>query len=299
MCRRIATIERHMNSFLDKRELGTTGLKTCRLGIGSTFNAPTSTIEAAVEWGVNYLYWGSVRQPDFAKAMRHLEKKNRDELIFTIQSYSRNASTIEGEVAEALKSCGVGRFDFLLLGSRDEKPGDEFIEVFEKLKARDIVRHLSISSHNRPFVPQLLDDYANGTCPYQLLMFRYNAVHRGAEQDIFPHVRARPRPFMASYTSTRWGHLLDPSKMPAGEDPVSARDCYRYSLSPDAVDMVICGPGSAAQMQEAISALEAGPLEPGERTRIERIGRFLYEQYAPAYPDKGDAQDVAAGIAAH
>lgn len=288
-----------MNTFLEKRDLGNTGLTTSRLGIGSTFNAPASAIEAAVEWGVNYLYWGTVRQPDFAQAMRNLEKKNRDDLIFTIQSYSRDASTVEGEVEEALKSCGVGRFDFLLLGSRDEKPGDEFVEVFEKLKSRDIVRHLSISSHNRPFLPHLLDDYANGTCPYELLMFRYNAVHRGAERDIFPHVDGRPKPFMATYTSTRWGHLLDPEKMPEGEAPVSARDCYRYSLSPEAVDMVICGPGSSAQMEEAISALEKGPLDPDERVRIERIGEHLYQQYAPAYPDKGDAEDVAAGLAAH
>lgn len=289
-----------MNPFLEVRDLGNTGLKTRRLGIGSTFNAPASAIEAAVEYGVNYLYWGTVRQPDFATAMRNVEKKNRDELIFTIQSYSRDPSTVEGEVEEALKSCGVGRFDFLLLGSRDEKPSAAFIDVFERLKRRDLVRFLSISSHNRPFLPELLRAYASGESPYELLMFRYNAVHRGAEQDIFPHVAAEvPTPFMATYTSTRWGHLLDPAKMPDGETPVSARDCYRYSLSPDAVDMVICGPGSAAQMEEAIEALEKGPLDQDERERIERIGRHLYEQYAPQYPDKGDAQDVAAGIAAH
>ena len=288
-----------MNPFLERRPLGNTGLTTCRLGIGSTFNAPASAIEAAVEWGVNYLYWGTVRQPDFATAMRNIEKKNRDDLIFTIQSYSKDASTVEREVEEALASCGVERFDFLLLGSRDEKPGDEFVEVFDKLKSRGIVRFMSISSHNRPFLPELLSDYANGNCPYELLMFRYNAVHRGAERDIFPHATADSKPCMATYTSTRWGHLLDPTKMPEGERPVSARDCYRYSLSPEAVDMVICGPGSAAQMEEAISALEKGPLEPDERERIEKIGQHLYGQYAPAYPDKGDAEDVAAGVAAH
>ena len=288
-----------MNPFLEKIEVGNTGHQSLRLGIGSTFNAPTSAIEAAVEYGVSYLYWGTVRQPSFAQAMRNIEKKgNRDQLLFTIQSYSKDASTIEKEVEDALKECGVERFDFLLLGSRDQKPDDSYIEVFEKLKTRNIVQFLSVSSHNRPFLPELLDDFAAGTCPYDLLMFRYNAVHRGAEKDIFPFVDGRPKPCMATYTSTRWGHLLDPEKMPEGEEPVSARDCYRYSLSPDAIDMVICGPGSAAQMEEAISALEKGPLDEDERERIERIGRHLYGQYAPAYPDQGDAPDVAAGIAA-
>ena len=62
--------------------------------------------------------------------------------------------------------------------------------------------------------------------------------------------------------------------------------------------MVICGPANREQMNEAISALERGPLEPGERERIERIGAYIYGQYAPQYPDAGDAEDVSAGRAA-
>jgi len=86
--------------------------------------------------------------------------------------------------------------------------------------------------------------------------------------------------------------------MPAGEAPLSARDCYRYSLSQSVIDMVVCGPANAEQMDEAISALEKGPLEADERERIERIGRYIYQQYAPQYADAGDAQDVTAGRAA-
>ena len=51
-------------------------------------------------------------------------------------------------------------------------------------------------------------------------------------------------------------------------------------------------------MDEAISALEQGPLDEEERRRIEHIGSYLYKQYAPQYPDAGDAEDVAAGRAA-
>lgn len=41
-----------------------------------------------------------------------------------------------------------------------------------------------------------------------------------------------------------------------------------------------------------------GPLEPEERERIERIGAYIYGQYAPKYTDAGDAKDVSAGRAA-
>jgi aryl-alcohol dehydrogenase-like predicted oxidoreductase len=287
-----------MNDFLEKVEIGKTGLTTGRLGIGSTFDAPTEVIEAAFDRGVNYLYWGSVRQPAFSRAMVNLSRRHRDELILTIQSYSKDPSTIEEEVEEAIKSAGVDHYDFLLLGNRMEKPADAYIEVFDRLRERGLVKFLSISSHNRPLLPTLLAEYTDGRCPYELLMFRYNAVHRGAEKDVFPFVPKGARPFMATYTATRWGHLVDPAKMPPGESPVSARDCYRYSLSHPGVDMVIAGPANAAQMDEAIAALESGPLDSEERERIERIGAYLYKEHAPQYPDAGDSEDVSTGRAA-
>lgn len=287
-----------LDSFQDRIQLGNTGLESARLGIGSTFNAPAAVIESAFDRGINYLYWGTVRQPGFAEAMRNLEKQHRDDLVLTIQSYSTNPASITAEVEQATKEAGVANFDFLLLGNRESDPGPAYEEVFEGLKDRGLVKYLSISSHNRPFLPELLDAYANGESPYEILMFRYNAVHRGAEKDIFPYVEPGRRPTTLTYTATRWGHLLDPSKMPAGEAPISACDCYRYSLSHQAVDMVLCGPADAHQMDEAIAALAKGPLDADERARIERIGAFLYGQYAPAYPDKGDEEDVRNGTAA-
>ena len=191
----------------------------------------------------------------------------------------------------------VDGFAFLLLGNRNEMPGEAYVEVFERLREAGKVRFLSLSSHNRPFLPTLLAEYEAGRSPFELLMLRYNGVHRGAERDVFPFVPANGRPFIVTYTATRWGHLLDAAKMPPGEPPPSARDCYRFSLSHPAVDMVLCGPANAAQMDEAIAALEAGPLSDDERARIERIGAHLYGKYAPAYPDAGDEADVAAGLA--
>ena len=288
-----------MNEFLERREVGRTGMQTGRLGIGSTFGAPASAIEEAFEHGINYLYWGTVRRPEFARAMVNLSRRHRDELILTIQSYSKDPDSIEGEVEEALSSGGVEYFDFLLLGNRSEVPEDAYMEVFERLRDRGKVRFMSISSHNRPMLPKLLAGYPAGESPYELLMLRYNAVHRGAERDVFPFVpEAGPRPLMVAYTATRWKHLLDPDKMPPGERPLRARDCYRYSLSHPAVDMVLCGPASTEQMREAILALKRGPLEADERERIERIGAYLYARYAPSHPDAGDAEDVSKGLAA-
>jgi aryl-alcohol dehydrogenase-like predicted oxidoreductase len=277
-----------MSDFLERRELGRTGLMASRLGIGSSFGAPPRVIEEAFDRGINYLYWGTIRRSGFGRALRNLAVRHRDELILTVQSYSKSPSLIPASVEVALRRTKLEYFDFLLLGARNSEPREGYIEVFERLREEGKVRFLSLSSHNRPLLPQLIRAYEEKTSPYELFMLRYNAAHRGAEKDVFPFVPQEGGPGIVSYTATRWGHLLDPAKMPQGESPPRARDCYRFALSQPAVDLVLCGPANAEQMNEAISALEAGPLDPEERERIESIGDHVYGKYKPQFGDAGD-----------
>jgi aryl-alcohol dehydrogenase-like predicted oxidoreductase len=277
-----------MSDFLERRELGRTGLMASRLGIGSSFGAPPRVIEEAFDRGINYLYWGTIRRSGFGRALRNLAVRHRDELILTVQSYSKSPSLIPASVEVALRRTKREYFDFLLLGARNSEPREGYIEVFERLREEGKVRFLSLSSHNRPLLPQLIRAYEEKTSPYELFMLRYNAAHRGAEKDVFPFVPQEGGPGIVSYTATRWGHLLDPAKMPQGESPPRARDCYRFALSQPAVDLVLCGPANAEQMNEAISALEAGPLDPEERERIESIGDHVYGKYKPQFGDAGD-----------
>jgi predicted aldo/keto reductase-like oxidoreductase len=63
--------------------------------------------------------------------------------------------------------------------------------------------------------------------------------------------------------------------MPPGETAPSAADCYRFVLSHPAVDVCLAGPGNQAQMQEALRALDLGPLEAQELARLKRVGDYL------------------------
>ena len=286
-----------MTDFLQRRRLGSTGLEVSRLGIGSSFGAPARVIEEAFHRGVNYLYWGTIRRAAFGRAIRNLAKSHRDELVLTVQSYSRIPRLMVPSVELALRRARVEYFDFLLLGARNEIPSDDYIEIFERLREQGKVRFLALSSHNRPLLPDLLNAYAEGRSPYEFLMLRYNAVHRGAETDVFPFIPAPPRPGIIAYTATRWGHLIDPKKMPPGQDPLAARDCYRFALSHPAVDMVLCGPANAEEMNQALSALESGPLDDEERKRIESIGDWVYGKFRPQFSDAGDANSPPMGSA--
>ncbi len=282
-----------MSDFREKRPLGRTGLLVSRLGIGSSFGAPTEVIEEAFEQGVNYLYWGSIRRPAFGRAMANLARKHREDLVLTVQSYSRAPGLIAPSIDVALMRSRVEYFDLLLLGARNESPSEAYIEAFERLREKGKVRFLALSTHNRPMLTSLFDEDRDGKSPFDVVMLRYNAAHRGAEKDVFPFVPRERPPGVIAYTATRWGHLLDPEKMPDDESPPAASDCYRFALTHPAVDVVLCGPANREQMREALRALDRGPLDPDEIVRMRTIGDHVFDNYKAQFPDGGDAERIA------
>ena len=277
-----------MSDFRSPIVLGQTGLSVSRLGIGSSFTGDERFIEEAVDQGINYLYWGSIRRPAFGRAIRSAARRDRDRVVVTVQSYTRVAALMAPSVEIALRRCGLGHFDFLLLGMWNRPPGPALVDAALRLKQRGLVRHLMMSTHNRPSLEDHFRAFERGESPFDVFMLRYNAVHRGAEQDVFPHLPPNRRPGILAYTATRWGHLCDPAKMPAGEAPPPVRDCYRFALTNPAVDMVLCGPKNREQMQEALRALDAGPLAPDEMKRLQRIGDHIYGRYRPQFAEQGD-----------
>src|SRR2546426_10975711 len=116
-----------MSGFRDPITLGRTGLRVSRLGIGSSFVGSERVIEAAVEQGINYLYWGSIRRPAFGRAIRQLARRDREGVVLTVQSYSRVAALLAPSIEIALRRAGIDYFDFLLLGMWNAPPGAAMI----------------------------------------------------------------------------------------------------------------------------------------------------------------------------
>ena len=283
-----------MSDFRTPVPFGQTGLQVSRLGIGSSFTGDPAFIEEAVDQGINYLYWGSIRRPAFGRAIKNVTRRNRDAVVLTVQSYTRMASLLAPSIELALRRAGVEHFDFLLLGMWNKPPGQALVDAAQRLVEKGKARRLMLSTHNRPSLQGHFRQFEAKESPFDAFMLRYNAVHRGAEQDVFPHLPESPRPGIVAYTATRWGHLLDPKKMPPGEQPPAARDCYRFALSHPGVGLALCGPANREQMQEALHALDAGPLDAEEMARMQRIGDHVYGKYKPQFGEKGDGADRAA-----
>ncbi|HVX66056.1 MAG TPA: aldo/keto reductase [Bryobacteraceae bacterium] len=250
----------------ERAVLGRTGLSVGRLGVSAGYGVPAAAVERAFEHGVNYLYWGSMRRGGFAGALRHLAPQ-RGRVVLVIQSYSRVAALVGWSVERALRALRFDYADALLLGMWNGVP-PRILEAARKLQKRGLVRHLAVSTHQRSLVPGIAAGH-----DFDIVHFRYNAAHPGAEQDIFPHLPAADAAGTVAYTATSWRQLLKPRNTPPGDKTPTAADCYRFVLSRPEVNVCMTGPSNAAQMEEALEALRRGPMSPEELAWMRRVGK--------------------------
>jgi aryl-alcohol dehydrogenase-like predicted oxidoreductase len=269
-------VETHPVSFT-RTTLGRTGLEVGRLGVASGYGVPGTSLEWAFERGVNYFFWGSRRSDSFGAALKRL-RTQRERFVLVIQSYTRLASLLSWSLEHALRTLNFDFTDVLLLGMWNKPVPPRIFEAACRLKEHGLLRFLAVSTHKRTLVPRIAAGHE-----FDVVHFRYNAAHPGAEQDIFPHLPAAHRPGMVSFTATSWGHLLGKAplqgflpgthRLPKSERAPTATDCYRYVLTRPEVDVCLTGPANAAQMEEALEALRLGPMSQDELAWMQRVGR--------------------------
>jgi predicted aldo/keto reductase-like oxidoreductase len=262
-------------NFHEPAVLGRTGLKVGRLGVASGYGAPAAAVEEAFERGCNYFTWGTVIK-GYSEPMRQalkniVAKGQRDRLVLAAFSYAHDNFLTERLLARGLKSAGLDHADVLILGYFSRRPPRRLIDGALRMKEKGLTRFIGLSSHNRKLLGELA-----GTGEFDVMHLRYNAAHRGAETEIFPFLGEERRPGIVSFTATRWGKLLNPKKMPPGEKPPTAADCYRFVLSHPAVDVCISGAKTVEQMRENLAGLDAGPMSDAELARMRRIGDHIH-----------------------
>ena len=255
-----------------KIKLGRTGLEVSRVGLApGRGNLPVSQIERAFDSGINYLYWGSYRAPNFANAIRSIGSKKRDQMVLVVQSYTRAAWMMAGSLERALRSLGTDYTDLLLLGWWNQPPPERILDAALALRERGLAKHLVISCHDRTTFKRYITNPAYGA-----IMVRYNAAHPGAEQDVFPFLPEQEPPGVVAYTVTRWGGLIDPMQMPEGEQRVpTATDCYRFALTSPHVNVAISAPQTEAHLDQTLETLIASPMDADELAWMRRVGAHV------------------------
>ena len=252
------------------RTLGRTGLTVGPLGLSATYGVPAAAVERAFDEGMNYLYWGSFRRPAFGRALRNLARQ-RDRMVLVVQSYSPFATGIAWSLERSLRQLGFPYADVLLLGMWNRPVPERVRSACRRLRERGLVRHVAISTHNRGLIPKMALDP-----DIDVFHVRYNAVHTGAEHDVFPHLPADNPPGIVSFTATSWKQLLGHKRIPPGERVPTAGDCYRFVLSHPVVDVCMAGPATAEHVDHALAAIRLGPMDEDELAWMRRVGRAIY-----------------------
>ncbi|MFO0616594.1 MAG: aldo/keto reductase [Polyangiaceae bacterium] len=258
---------------------GKTGLEVSRLAIGSSYGVGGDDLVWAFDRGVNFFFWGLRRTSHFADGLRALAPKHRSEMVIAIQSYSRSALLMRRWVDCALSRLKTDYVDVLTLGWWNSMPPARILDEARALREKGKVRHLMISSHDRPTFAELVKEPA-----FEAIMVRYNAAHPGAEREVFPLLDAAGDPGVLAFTVTRWGTLLNPRFTPEGEPTPTSTDCYRFVLSSPHVDVSLCGPKDRSELELAMRALDHERMSEDELAWMRRVGKAVHASPAGESP---------------
>ncbi|HVW01470.1 MAG TPA: aldo/keto reductase [Planctomycetaceae bacterium] len=241
------------------------GIPVCRLGLaarGDSSLEPDDVLHA-IGRGMNFLNWpGLAEGPTPGDAMTAAVASlgsRRQSVVVCAQFGARTAAEAARELREALATLGTDYIDVLTLYyvERSEEwdeitaPGGVLGYLRDAQRA-GVVRRIGVTSHQRKLAATMA-----ASRQLDLLMLRYNAAHRRAEQDVFPTTSELGLPLI-SYTALRWGALLRPTpEDPPGFAVPRAPAWYRFALQHPAVTVTLAAPGKREELDEVLQVLAA------------------------------------------
>ena len=256
--------------------LGKTGLRVFRLGLSGTYRPGKEVIHKAIDAGVNFFFcYGFDGQ--MTKTLREEFKTKRDKLVVCTGAYNLLVGhpNLRRTLEKRLRQLGTDYIDvFLFLGvTKPKHIGERELDEMRRFREEGKVRAIGMSCHDRKLIGKLVSEGA-----IDVTMMRYNAAHRGAEQDIFPYLAAHD-PGVVSYTATRWGYLLKQPKGYSADAPIPTADqCYRFVLSNPNVDVCLTAPSNAIQLEENLISISKGPLSADEMDLMRKFGDIVHEK---------------------
>jgi predicted aldo/keto reductase-like oxidoreductase len=252
------------------------GKPVCRLGLashGATGLKPDDILHA-LDRGVNFLNWAG-DEDVFSRTIAQLGPR-REHVILCVQFAARTAVDADAELRSLLAALRTDYVDVLTLyyvESAEEwnelTAADGALGYCREAQRAGRVRRLGVTTHQRPLAAAMA---RSGLL--DLLMIRYNAAHRGAEQEVFPVTDALGMPVIA-YTALRWGGLLNATPAdPPGFVVPPASAWYRFVLQSPAVTVALSAPHDRTELDEDLRVLEAeGPMDAAEYERLAEHGR--------------------------
>lgn len=229
-----------------------------RLGLATRGNTKLAAddVALAVARGVNYLNWCGY-DDGIARALRS-KLIRRSRVVVAMPLDARDAASAEAELEEAFCMLGTRRIDVVTFYYVEHKSEweqiarrDGALQVLKAEKQQGRVGLIGLTTHQRKLAAEWAEEKK-----LDLLMVRYNAAHRGAEQDVFPVTERLGLPVVV-YTAQRWGVLTRSTRDDPPEfAPPAATEWYRFALAHPAASVVLMAPNGRRELEENLKLLD-------------------------------------------
>lgn len=256
--------------------LGKFGTPVCRIGLSATYRPGRQTIYKALDEGLDYfLYFGF--DTHMTSVLREAIRGRRERYVLATGAYNwilwhqplrrtleRRLRQMRTDYIDLYHFFGITRRKHFTQQVRDE---------LQAVRESGLVRGVSISTHDRGLAAELARDGA-----LDAVMIRYNAAHRGAETEIFPHL-PDSNPAVIGYTATAWTKLFRrPRGYPKGGRIPDPGMCYRFVLSNPHVHVCLMAPGNQKQFERNLAEIRRGPLEEENMQFMRAFGDLVDHQ---------------------
>jgi len=241
-----------------------------RLGLSGTYRPGKKAIFRALDEGINVFFAYGI-DLQMLDALRDALPSRREQIVVVTGAYNLiwTGTDVRKTLENRLRKLRTDYLDALLfLGVMKEEQFPQHVrDELVRLREEGKVHRIGLSTHDRKLAGKLA---AEGI--FDAFMVRYNAAHRGAETDIFPHLAAHD-PAVISYTATRWRYMM---RRPKGWDKTervpTAGDAYRFVLSNPHVDVCLTAPSNLSQLEENLAAVRRGPMDQEELAFMRGFG---------------------------
>ncbi len=246
-------------------------LEVSPLGISGHYGLPVEGFEQAMEQGVNFMFW----EPNYhtlTQFMERLPKRERNEIQMTAGSFEASPERIRRDVIRALNKLQIEQLPvFLLFWTRSwDRITDEVRDMLEQLKVAGKIGCYGLSTHSRTLAVEAIE------ADWNPVMVRHSAAHRGAETDIFSHARKQGTGLL-TFNNTCYGRLLQAIST-ADAKALSPADCYRYTLSFEAVTACWSAPATLEELHENLLALSDPHLPADRLQQLCVLGKQVYQE---------------------
>lgn len=227
-------------------------------------------VPMAFEAGINFFFISADMHWPLYEELRQglrllLESRlcRRDEIVVAGVSYVHHKALLGATFSELIDAVpGLGRLDAHIAGATPD------IGIIEAHRAQTSIA-IGASFHDRA-----LARTAIGENKLDLAFIRCNPLHPGAREDLLPHIDLASTVRVFNFNSTLGA--IDPGigrvlGLDADHWIPERSEYYRFAMSSDRIDGVLCQLRDRNDLGALLAALERGPLTPEEQEYLMKL----------------------------